>query len=84
MILLDTSAWVEYDRATGSPVDQRVASLIASNGPIAVTQPVMMEVTAGASTEQDAAKLRRLLLRFDLLGLDTDADFDAAALIYRR
>ena len=29
VILVDTSAWVEYDRATGSPSDQRVQELIA-------------------------------------------------------
>ncbi len=30
MILADTSAWVEYDTATGSAVDQRLADLIAA------------------------------------------------------
>ena len=47
MILADTSAWVEYDRATGSPVDLRLRDLIAADGPIAVTEPVIMEVLAG-------------------------------------
>ena len=37
MILADTSAWVEYDRATGSAVDLRLAELIATDGPVAVT-----------------------------------------------
>jgi len=31
VILVDTSAWVEYDRATGSPVDERLAELIAGD-----------------------------------------------------
>jgi hypothetical protein len=30
MIRVDTSAWVEYDRATGSPVDTRLTELIAT------------------------------------------------------
>ena len=30
MILADTSAWVEYDRATGSAVDRRLSELIAA------------------------------------------------------
>ncbi|MEA2900662.1 MAG: hypothetical protein QOH36_549 [Actinomycetota bacterium] len=83
MILADTSAWVEYDRATGSPVDRRLADLIAGDGPLAVTDPVVMEVLAGARTEQREADLRRLLLRFTLLRFDVAADFDAAARIYR-
>lgn len=84
MILADTSAWVEYDRATGSAVDQRLTELIRNEGPLAVTEPVLMEVMAGARDDQRERALRRLLLRFDLLAFDTAADFDAAARIYRR
>ncbi len=84
MILADTSAWVEYDRATGSAVDQRLTALIATGGPLAITEPVVMEVLAGARSEQRHDDLRRLLLRFDLLHFDATSDFDAAARIYRR
>ena len=41
MILADTSAWVEYDRATGSAVDQRLTELIRDEGPLAVTGSAM-------------------------------------------
>jgi predicted nucleic acid-binding protein len=84
VILADTSAWVEYDRATGGAVDRRVSELIASDGPLAVTEPVVMEVLAGARNDTGAAQLRRLLLRFELLSFDPVADFDAAVRIYRR
>ena len=83
MILADTSAWVEFDRATGSAVDERVTGLIRSEGPLVVTEPVVMEVLAGARSEDRAAALRRLLLRFELLRFDSAADFDSAAQIYR-
>jgi predicted nucleic acid-binding protein len=84
VILADTSAWVEYDRATGSRVDDRLTDLIAVDGPLAVTEPVIIEVVAGARTDDRQADLRRLLLRFTLLEFDPAADFDAAATIYRR
>ena len=84
MILADTSAWVEYDRATESRVDHRVAELIAVDGPLAVTEPVMMEVLAGARTDERKKDLRRLLLRFHLLRFDPAADFDGGVSIYRR
>ncbi|MGH9276726.1 MAG: type II toxin-antitoxin system VapC family toxin [Acidimicrobiales bacterium] len=84
MILADTSAWVEYDRATGSAVDGRLTQLIRDDGPLAVTEPVLMEVMARARDDQRQQALRRLLLRFDLLAFDAAADFDAAARIYRR
>jgi len=84
VILADTSAWVEYDRATDSPVDRRVTELIAGDGALAVTEPVVMEVLAGARSDEREADLRRLLLRFELLRFDIAADFDGAVRIYRR
>ncbi len=84
MILADTSAWVEYDRATGSRVDRRLEELIEVAGPLAVTEPVVMELVAGARTEEREAQLRRLLGRFELLRFDAVSDFDGAARIYRR
>jgi predicted nucleic acid-binding protein len=83
MILADTSAWVEYDRATGSAVDERLTELIGNEGPLAITEPVVMEVVAGARTNHREIELRRLLLRFDLLTFDRVVDFDGAARIYR-
>jgi len=84
VILVDTSAWVEYDRATGSSVDSRLSDLIETEGPIAVTEPILMEVQAGARDDRRQELLRRLLLRFDLIPFDSVADFEGAALIYRR
>jgi len=84
VILVDTSAWVEYDRATGSRVDQRLAELIATTDSVAVTQPIVMEVLAGACDDRREADLRRLMHRFELLNFDAIADFDGAVAIYRR
>jgi len=83
-VLADTSAWVEYDRATGSAADLRIAELIDDDGPLATTEPVVMEVLAGARDDRREAQLRGLLLRCDLLVFDPIADFDSAARIYRR
>ncbi len=84
MIVADTSAWVEYDRATGSRVDTRLTELITVGDEIAVTEPVMMEVLAGARDEEGESSLRRLLSRFHLLRFDPVVDFEGAARIYRR
>jgi predicted nucleic acid-binding protein len=84
VILADTSAWIEYDRATGSVVDRRLTDLIAHDGPVAVTEPVIMEVLAGARTDERESELRRLLFRFELVTFDSAADFEGAARIYRR
>lgn len=84
MILADTSAWVEYDRATGSPVDERLTALIAGNGPLATTEPVMMEVLAAARDDVRELELRRLLSQSAWLPFEAAVDFDAATRIYRR
>ncbi len=84
MILVDTSAWIEFDRATGSSVDAALTALIAGGGTsLAVTEPVLMEVLAGARTESRHDDLRRLLLSFALIPCDPVADFEGAARLYR-
>ena len=84
MILVDTSAWVEFDRATGSAADTRLTELIATTDDVAVTEPVIMEVVSGARDDRRADDLRRLMDRFTLLRFDASIDFDGAARIYRR
>ncbi|MGH8933628.1 MAG: type II toxin-antitoxin system VapC family toxin, partial [Egibacteraceae bacterium] len=83
MILVDTSAWVEFDRATGSPVDTRLTSLVERGGPLAVTEPVIAEVLSGARSDSREHELRRLLARFTLLPLVAAIDFDGAVRVYR-
>lgn len=51
---------------------------------MAVTEPVIMEVLAGARDEHREASLRGLLARFELLRFDPVIDFDGAVRIYRR
>ena len=80
MTLIDTSAWIEFLRDTGSPVCQRVDELLATE--IATTDPVRMEVLAGARDEQHLQQLRRLLARASMLPSES-VDYDAAAALYR-
>jgi predicted nucleic acid-binding protein len=84
VILADTSAWVEYDRATDSPADRRLRELVEVVGVLAVTEPVVMELLAGARDDRREGELRRLLARFEPLAFDPVADFDGAVRIYRR
>lgn len=84
MILVDSSVWVEYDRATGSLSHLRLKELIETAGPVATTEPIVMEVLAGARDDRRESDLRRLLGRFQLLSFDSVSDFDGAVRIYRR
>lgn len=84
MILADTSAWGEFDRATGSAVHLRLREAMRVEGLVAVTELVIMEVTAGARSAHREAELRRLLQGFPLLTVQTPTDFDGATRIYRQ
>jgi hypothetical protein len=84
VILVDTSAWIEFDRATESPVDLRLTDLLKNNGELAVTEPVITEVAIGARTDEREASLRRMLGWCELLPFDPVTDFDGAVSIYRQ
>jgi predicted nucleic acid-binding protein len=80
MILIDTSAWVEFLRDTGSVVCNRVDSILDNE--IATCHPVRMEVLAGARDERHLHDLRRLLARATLIPTEP-SDYEDAAAMYR-
>lgn len=80
MILVDTSAWVEFLRDTGSPICTSVDELL--DGDVATCDPIRMEVLAGARDESHLNDLRRLLARASVIGV-VPADYEDAAALYR-
>ncbi|MEX2586446.1 MAG: PIN domain nuclease [Actinomycetota bacterium] len=80
MILIDTSAWIEFLRDTASPVADRVGA--ALDQAIAVCDPVRMEVLAGARDESHLSDMRRLLARASTIPIGP-ADYEEAAVLYR-
>ena len=81
MILIDTSAWVEFLRDTGSPVCTLVDEVLTDE--IAICDAIRMEVLAGARDESHLASLRRLLARAVDIPIES-TDYDDAAALYRR
>ena len=80
MILIDSSAWIEFLRNTGSPVCERVDQLLGRR--LASCDAVRMEVLAGAHDERHLASLRGLFARTSVLATEA-ADYDEAAMLYR-
>ena len=80
MILIDTSAWIEFLRDTDSPICLRVDELLGAD--IAVCDPVRMEILAGARDDRHLSDLRRLLGRATSLPTDP-VDYEEAASLYR-
>jgi predicted nucleic acid-binding protein len=82
--LVDTSAWIEYLRATGSNVHRHVRHLLESEQSLHTTEVVVMEVLAGGRDEAHVVRLRRLLLRCEFLAVEGLDDFEHAATLFRR
>jgi predicted nucleic acid-binding protein len=83
MILVDSSAWIEYLRDTGSPACHRVDKLLSSETPIATCDTVVMELLAGSSSEREATMLLRLLDRCQFFPTRPLFDSTGASDIYR-
>lgn len=82
-MLVDSSAWIEFQRATGSPAHLRLRRAIEADEPLATTGTVILEVLAGARDESHARDLERLLGRCRLLPVQEPFDAHLAAFVYR-
>ncbi len=82
-MLVDSSAWVEFLRATGSTAHLRVRSALQDGLDLATTDVIVMEILAGARDEADGERLRRLLYGLDFLAVEGPADYESAAELYR-
>jgi predicted nucleic acid-binding protein len=80
VILVDTSAWIEFLRDTGSEVCSAVDRLLDAD--LAICDAVSMEILAGARNERHLIQLRGLLARATMLPT-APADYEAAASMYR-
>jgi predicted nucleic acid-binding protein len=80
VILVDTSAWVEFLRDTGSSVCARVDELLEAD--IAICHPIRMGVLVGARDEHHLKGLRGLLARPALVPTEP-INYEEAAALYR-
>lgn len=83
MILVDSSAWVEFLRATGSPAHLHLRSALKEKVDLASTDVVVMEILAGARDDADRDRLRRLLYGLRFLAVEGPTDYERAAELYR-
>lgn len=84
MILIDTSAWIEYFRATESPAAVKVRRVLAEKtDQVSMCEPVAMEILSGAVDDAAHAKLEHLVNGLPSLVVDAAVDFRTAAQIYR-
>lgn len=83
MILVDSSAWIEFLRATGSRTHVSLRTALREGAELASTDVILMEILAGARDDEDRGRLRRLLFGLDFLAVEGPADYESAAELYR-
>jgi predicted nucleic acid-binding protein len=82
--LVDTSAWIEFLRGTGSDVNVRVRSMIQGGSQIATTDVVMMELLCGAGTSDTRSSIWAFMNRCAMLPTRPLFDYEIAAELYTR
>lgn len=82
MTLVDTSAWIEFIRGGRRDVRAALRSLIDAEE-ASLTEPVVMEVLAGARDEAHARKLSSMFSGVHRIRIEGLADWESAAAIYR-
>ena len=80
MSLIDTSAWIEYLRKTGSRTNVEVRRTL--NIDAQICDVIRMEILAGARDQQHVTQLEKLLARATTIKTEP-VDYDNAAAIYR-
>jgi hypothetical protein len=81
-MLIDTSAWVEYLRKTGSPAGTAVRR--ALNDQVGLTTDhILLEILAGTTDPARVAAWERLLARCEFVPQEVRRDAELAARLYR-
>jgi len=82
-VVVDTSAWIEFLKSTGSAVHRRLVQAVESETTIVVPEVVRMELLIGGTSEDWAVRRRRMLDTFDVEPAVPLVDSEAAAAIHR-
>lgn len=80
MILLDSSVWIEYLRGTTASATGFVREHVGVD--VATTEPILMELLAGARPGAQATRIERLLLSQQWCTVEPALDYHGAADVF--
>jgi predicted nucleic acid-binding protein len=84
LILIDTSAFIEFLNRTGSREDDLIEQFIADDENIAIPDIAVTEILQGIRDEQEYAEVKESLLTFPVFSLTGINSYVAAADLYRK
>lgn len=83
MTLVDTSAWAEFLRGTGSASDRELAHLLEDRLPVRTTDLVVAELLAGAADARAADRMGRLVASLDRCAPPGPLEAERAGQLFR-
>ena len=83
MIVPDTTAWVGFLRGAGHPLHLTMRELVDEGEDLTTTGIILMELLAGASSDEHAKSIRDMLLEYPVLQLLGTTGYEEGARIYR-
>lgn len=84
MILIDTSAFIEFLNRTGSREDVIIEHLLMDDEEVALPDLALTEILQGIRDEHEYAEVKKSLLMFPILSLAGTNSYVAAAELYRK
>lgn len=82
-MIVDTSVWIEFLRATGSEAHRTLVDHISDGARLVVPEVVLGELLVGTTDEATAARYRSMVAGFDLVPIEPLVDIEDAARIHR-
>ena len=83
MVLIDTSAMIEFLNRTGAPADRTVEYLIRTNAEVALAEITLTEILQGIKNDREHLEVTTSLLAFPCLSLKGKESYLAAAELFR-
>jgi predicted nucleic acid-binding protein len=84
VLLIDTSAWIDYLRGADTGTAKELRELLGTRVPdLATTEPIVMEILAGAKDDRSLRQLEALTNGLALLPVNAHRDYHDAAAIFR-
>ncbi len=84
LLLVDSSVWIEFLRRTGSRSHLQLRQLVTDEPDrVVTTEPVIMELLAGATDDRSLVQLENLTNGLPLLRVESRIDYREAASIHR-
>jgi predicted nucleic acid-binding protein len=84
LILIDTSAFIEFLNHTGSPFDREIEFLLSNDEDIAIADIIITEILQGIKDDREMNEIKKSLLAFPVFSLKGIDSYIAAAGLYRK